>query len=196
MYVNQKCFGLFVSINNVLYCSMGSRHQVITKSLNDNSNVLTMVAGLGCYGSTSNMLWNPRGIFVDTNFDLYVADYNNHRIQLFRSGQLTGITAAGNGSPNITITLYYPTGIILDADKNLFIADSGNHRIVGSGPAGFQCIIGCTGTYGSASNQLYYPWSLSFDSYGNIFVTDSDNNRVQKFMLLNYSLGKKDKLYL
>jgi hypothetical protein len=157
------------------------------KSLNDNSSVLTMVAGLGCAGSTSNMLWNPRGIFVDTNFDLYVADYYNNRIQLFRTGQLTGITVVGNA----TTTLQYPSGIILDGDKNLFIADSGNNRIVRSGPTGFRCIVGCTGIYGSGSNQLYTPWSLSFDSYGNIFVTDTNNNRVQKFMLLHYNLGKK-----
>ena len=45
------------------------------------------------------------GIFVDINLDLYVADYYNHRIQLFRLGELNGITVAGNTSLNTTITL-------------------------------------------------------------------------------------------
>jgi hypothetical protein len=136
------------------------------------------------------MLNTPYGIFVDTNFDLYVADYGNNRIQLFQSGQLSGITLAGATSLTTTITLNNPTGIVLDADKYLFIADNGNSRIIGSGPNGFRCLFGCFGSWGSASNQLYWPCSLSFDSYGNMFVTDLANSRLQKFILLNNTYGK------
>ncbi len=189
MYVGSACYGLFVDINNNLYCSMSNLHQVVTTSLNSVSNVLKIVAGTGCFGSTSNTLNTPRGIFVNTNFDLYVADCNNSRIQLFQSGQVNGITVAGTGSLNITITLSCPTGIVLDADNYLFIVDSGNHRIIGSGPNGFRCLVGCYGS-GSASNQLYYPQSMAFDSFGNIFVTDSSNSRIQKFILLNTTFGK------
>ena len=89
-----------------------------------------------------------------------------------------------------TFTLSCPTGIVLDADKYLFIVDSSNHRIIGSGPNGFRCLVGCLGTIGSASNQLNYPQSMAFDSYGNMFVTDQSNNRVQKFILINYTVGK------
>ena len=82
---------------------------------------------------SSDMLYYPNGIFVDSNFDLYVADGFNNRIQLFRQDEVNGITVAGNGSINITITLYYPSGIVLDADGYIFITDLSNHRIVGSG---------------------------------------------------------------
>jgi hypothetical protein len=164
-------------------------NQVVKIWLGDTATTPTTVAGTGSYGSASNKLSDPNGIFVDTNFDLYVADSGNNRIQLFQSGQQNGTTVAGNGSLNTT-SLNYPTGIVLDADKYLFIVDSGNNRIVGSGPNGFRCIVGCSSTYGFASNQLYQPWSLSFDSYGNIFVTDMNNNRVQKFVLTTNSSGK------
>jgi hypothetical protein len=122
-----------------------------------------------------------------------VADYSNSRIQLFRSGQLTGTTIAGSTSLTTTITLNDPTGIVLDADKYLFIVDYGNSRIVGSGPTGFRCLVGCSLSAGSASNQLNNPWSLSFDSYGNMFVTDRGNSRIQKFSLMNNSYGKYHK---
>ena len=115
--VSSTCYGLFVDLNNTLYCSMNYGHQVVKKSLNDNSSTMTTVAGTGSQGSTSNMLNSPLGIFVDTNFDLYVADRNNNRIQLFRLGQINGITVAGSTSANITISLNWPTNVILDGNK-------------------------------------------------------------------------------
>jgi DNA-binding beta-propeller fold protein YncE len=177
----------------MLYCSLGERHQVIAKSLNYTTNRFLIVAGTGSPDTASNTLDNPRGIFVDINFDLYVADCGNDRIQLFHSEKLSGITIAGNGSSNITITLNCPTGIVLDGDQYLFIVDHNNHRIIRSGPNGFQCLLGCSGSSGSASSALNGPWSLSFDSYGNIFVTDQDNNRIQKFLLSTNSNGKFNK---
>ncbi len=189
MYVNSACDGLFVDINDTLYCSMYKFDQVVKKWLNDNTTTVTLAAGTGVSGSDSNMLKGPVGIFVDTNFDLYVADQFNDRIQLFRSGQLNGITIAGGGLSSTTITLTLPTGIVLDADKYLFIVDLANARIVGSGPNGFRCLVGCFGQ-GSASNQLFNPHTLSFDIYGNMFVTDQLNDRIQKFLLSTNSCGK------
>ena len=176
-------YGLFVDINNTLYCSRYSGHRVDKKWLNDNSSAMTTVAGTGSAGSASNMLNNPYGIFVDTNFDLYVADRSNHRIQLFRLGQTDGITVAGDTSANITISLSYPRYVILDGNKYLFIADTENHRIIGSDENGFRCIVACSMSSGSTSNQLSNPQSIAFDSFGNLFVVDRNNHRIQKFCL-------------
>ncbi len=194
MSVSYPCYGLFVDISDNLYCSMVNLHQVVKRWLGDNATTLTTVAGTGTCSSASNMLCYPYGIFVDTNFDLYVADTYNNRIQLFRSGQLTATTVAGISSSTTTITLNCPTGIVLDADKYLYIVDCWNFRIVGSSPNGFRCLVGCSGSSGSASNQLYYPYSLSFDSYGNMFVTDQYNNRTQKFLLSTNSCGKYENI--
>ena len=190
MYVPQICYGLFVDINNSLYCSMYSKNQVVMKSLNGNSSMWIVAAGTDCSGSTSNTLTNPYGIFVDTDLNLYVADYGNHRIQKFPSGQVDGITLAGSTAPG-TITLNHPTGVVLDADRYLFIVDSYNHRIVASGPNGFRCVVGCSALSGSTSSQLNYPSDLKFDSYGNIFVTDTSNSRIQKFLLIPNTTYRK-----
>ena len=144
---------------------------------------MTTVAGTGSQGSASNGLSYPYGTFVDTNFDLYVADQANHRIQLFRLGQTNGTTVAGNTSPNITISLTSPRYVILDANKYLFITDYGNNRIIGSDENGFRCIIACSMSAGPALNQLNQPRSIAFDSFGNLFVADQNNNRIQKFCL-------------
>jgi hypothetical protein len=189
MYVSSSCYGLFIDIYDNLYCSMHDLHQVVMKSLHSSISMSTIVAGTGCLGSASNMLFNPIGIFVDINLNLYVADAHNNRIQFFIAGQLNGTTIAGNGTSG-NISLHQPTGITLDADGYLFIVDNANSRIVGSGPNGFRCLVGCFFGSGPASNQLSTPFTLSFDGYGNMFVTDYGNSRIQKFLLATNSCSK------
>lgn len=190
MYVKYACYGLFVDINNNLYCSMYNIHQVAMNSLNNNSSLWIVAAGTDCSGASSNQLNNPRGIFVDTNLNLYVADCGNNRIQKFLSGQLNAITVAGSSAPG-TMTLNCPSGVILDGNGYIFIVDSNNHRIVASGLNGFRCIVGCSTVGGSSASQLYYPSDLKFDSYGNLFVVDEGNSRIQQFILLPNTTYRK-----
>ena len=186
MYTDSACCSLFIDTNDTLYCSMCALNQVIKMSLTDGTNITIVAAGNGTSGLSPTMLSLPHGVLVDEDFNVYVADTNNSRIQMFPTGQLNGITIVGNGAPN-TITLTYPTGIVFDAAGYLFVADAGGNRIVGSGPDGFRCIVGCTSVNGSAADQLNVPCSLSFDSYGNLFVTDKINARIQKFLLATNS---------
>ena len=190
MHVNSSCYGLFVDTNDTLYCSILHAHQVVKRSLNDpDVTSISVAAGTGSPGPALNALNQPAGIFVDMNFDLYVADTENNRVQLFLPGESNGITVAGSRSPNPTINLYRPTGVVLDAEKNLFIVDMGNDRILGSSLNGFRCLVGCSGR-GSQSNQLYSPSSFSFDRSGNMLVADSANRRIQKFEYLEKSCGE------
>ena len=178
-----QCYSLFVDINDDLYCSASGLHMVMRKSWRDQSNSFTIVAGTGSSGSSSAMLHTPRGIFVTSSLDLYVADCNNDRIQLFRSGQINATTVAGNGS-NSTMTCRCPMGITLDADENLFIASYFEHRVIVVGPGGNgRCVVGCSSSSGPAANQLNNPTTLSFDFEGNLFVGDGGNVRIQKFLL-------------
>ena len=182
MSVTGACYDIFIDISNNLYCSLYDYHQVAVTSLNDNSTMWNVAAGVCSCGSTRNQLCNPRGIFVDTSLNLYVADCTNNRVQLFQSGQINAVTVV-SASVSGAISLACPSDVAFDADGYMFIVDSNNHRIVGSGPNGFRCLIGCTGTSGSTSSDLYNPSTMSFDSYGNIYVTDRSNSRVQKFIL-------------
>jgi hypothetical protein len=179
MQAGQVCYGLFVDLNDTLYCSMRDLHQVITISLYSTSEVLTILVGTGCAGADPDQLNSPYGIFVNTNFDLYIADCGNNRIQKFQSNQINGTTVPGN------MPLNCPTGVVLDGGENVFIVDSGNNRIIRSQSYGFQCLVGCNVGSGPAANQLSNPQNMAFDSYGNIYVTDRNNSRIQKFIVNN-----------
>jgi hypothetical protein len=189
MNVDGPCGGLFVDINNYLYCSLYYQHTVVKQSLNISVSTSPIVAGSNAEGSASNMLSYPHGIFVTINLDLYVADCNNHRVQLFKFGEINGTTVAINIA-TVIIELQCPTGVILDADGYLFITDRYNNRIIGEAVDGFRCLIGCSGESGSTSDKLSLPFAAAFDRYGNIFVTDHDNNRVQKFTLTTNLCGE------
>ena len=170
-----KCTHMFIDINNKFYCSLKEKHQVMILHIHGNEQKFEI--GNGVSGSTSYLLNQPTGIFVDKNSNLYVADSGNDRIQFFRSKNKNGTTIVGN-SITITYRLKFPTGIVVDKNGNLFIADNGHNRIIISTINGIRCIVGCSGV-----NQLQDPQTLWFDDIGNMFVLDSMNKRIQKFSL-------------
>lgn len=182
MNVNSSCVDLFVDIKNNLYCSATEEHRILKVELNVGTIQPITVAGTGCPGPISNMLHYPHGIFIDIRLNLYVADTDNNRIQLFPVNQLNAITVAGFGS-DADFLLNRPTDIAVDIDSSLFIVENLNHRIVRSTPTGFQCILGCS----DGKNQLQNPQSMYFDAHGNIFIIDMNSNGLQKFVLAQNS---------
>jgi hypothetical protein len=189
MYVESSCYGLFVDTNNSVYCSLHDEHRVVKRSLLDNINTTTTIAGNGTRGNRANMLHSPIGIFVRTNFSLYVADYFNNRIQLFQPGQRNGITIVGSKISE-SLKLRDPTSITVDGNDYLYIVNQGHSNILRLGPHGLDCVVECSGESGSKPNQLNAPFSISFDTYGNIFVLDEENHRIQKFALARNSCSK------
>ena len=186
--INGSCAGLFVDVNNSLYCSSTNNHLIMKMKLNNSESSSIIVGGTGCPGPVPNMLDHPHGIFVDQELHLYVADTDNNRIQHFAPDQKHGITVAGFGARNFFI-LNRPTSVVLDANGYLFIVENRNHRIIRSIPNGFKCVVGCTDDNGGQLNQLNYPYTMSFDTVGNIYVTDFNNHRIQRFDLAIKSRG-------
>jgi DNA-binding beta-propeller fold protein YncE len=187
MFVSEHCWSLFIDTHDQLYCSQDTSARVIRKSLLWNINQTTILAGTGGVGSAADMLYQPRGIFVDLNMTLYVADCANHRVQRFRAGERNGTTIAGNGSSG-TIALNRPLAVILDGNGYLFIADTSNNRIVASGPNGFRCIVGCV----PGMTVVNYPRTIHFDSDGNLLVMIAGSSRLLKFLLATNPCGKQN----
>jgi DNA-binding beta-propeller fold protein YncE len=193
-YYDKPCYGLFADNHNTIYCCLKDLHKVI-KSLKDQREQWKTTAGNGSKGRGLKQLNEPHGIFVDINFDLYVADSINNRIQLLKLGELNGTTVVNNNTLINKVTLKYPTGITLDANNNLYIVDSGNHRIVIAeyNFTHHRCLVGCSAGSGSTLDKLNQPLGMSFDRFGNIYVGDTKNKRVQKFNLATQNCGELSK---
>jgi DNA-binding beta-propeller fold protein YncE len=192
---DESCSGLFVDINDTIYCSQKNRNIVVKRSTKTSGNAWDIVVKysletipIGPFGLITfqrKSLDSPHGLFVVNNFDLYVVDSGNNRIRVFEPGKQEGTTFLDDTVRISEKAIQYPTSIILDFDKNLYVADTGNHRIifVSANKTVHRCLIGCTGTPGSSDDFLRNPVGISFDSDGNLFVADTGNHRVQKFFL-------------
>ncbi|CAF3981380.1 unnamed protein product, partial [Adineta steineri] len=117
------------SISNDLFITNVGGHSVIRWTPGASSG--TFVAGVpGVSGSDSTHLNTPMGIRIDNYMNVYVVDYNNHRVQLFCANSNVGITIIGNGSAgNGATQLNYPRGIAFDSAMNMYIGDLSNARV-------------------------------------------------------------------
>ncbi|CAF3592103.1 unnamed protein product [Rotaria socialis] len=183
MNITSACYGLFVDTEETVYCSIPDEHRVIKRILDGNKTLnYSIAAGTGSRGSAMDMLHIPYGIFVDTNFDLYVADCGNNRIQRFHKENLTGVSVAGNGT-NQTNELQCPTSVIRGLDGYLYILHKGFHVVVSYSDGFFKPV-----PYDGQKSISISPYptilKLNFDRLGNIFVYDWINSSIYKFTLL------------
>jgi len=135
------------------------------------------ISSWGTYGSGMGQLYSPRGIDIDSNGYVFVADTYNHRIQKFDSnGNFIGIL----GSEGIGIGQFKsPEGVAIDPADSVYIADTANSRIQKFSSSGaYESNWGQTG---SQTGSFDCPYGVAINSTGYVYVVDTGNNRVQVF---------------
>lgn len=156
------------------------------------STFVTLAGAQGNAGSTSTLFSSPYDATFDTYGFMYVADFNNHRIQRFPPGSNTGTTVAGFslGSGPSRSELYTPAAITVDANGQMFILDSFNYRVLRwqlGEPLGVV-IAGGRGL-GSTLDRLARSYGLFVDSQSNIYVSENGNHRVTRWLNGNTTAG-------
>ena len=112
------------------------------------------------------------------NGNVYVADWDNDRIQYFTpTGSFKG-TWGTHGSANGRFNC--PTGVAVAPNGRVYVADSGNDRIQFFTAAG--SFLGKWGKWGSNNGDFHSPRYVALSPSANrVYVTDSWNSRVQYF---------------
>jgi DNA-binding beta-propeller fold protein YncE len=104
----------------------------------------------GTDGGLKGEMFQPSGLAVDSGGNVYVADYNNNRVEKFSAsgvfertwGKAVNLTTGGNlctlasgntcqagGVGGLSGEMNQPLGIATDSAANVYVADSGNNRI-------------------------------------------------------------------
>ncbi|RYH29062.1 hypothetical protein EON65_09860 [archaeon] len=156
--------GLFYySPDNVMYIADSSNHVVLAFYVNSNRVVVVAgLVGLGGYSSdgiaTSETLWRPSDVFVDSLQNLYIADTDNQRVRFVSNSTKVMSTVAGTGSFGSTgdgaaatsATIFSPSSVCLDASGNMLIFSIVDNqvRVVSNGiittPVGSASQVGLT----------------------------------------------------
>ena len=174
---------------------------ILMFGINLNSQNIYTYAGNGVAGflgdsaaALSAQINSPDGIAIDASGNLYITEYNNHRIRkVSNTGIITTIAGTGvagyygDGGIATDARLFNPCGIAIDANGNIYFADESNARIRKIDVNGFittitgNGVIGYSGDGGFAINTtLNAPKGVAIDYNGNLYFTDSGNNRIRK----------------
>jgi trimeric autotransporter adhesin len=162
---------------------------------------ISTIAGNGKAGfsgdggqATSAQLYMPAGVAVDTNGNLFIADYVNRRVrEVSANGVIATVAGSGmqgfggDGGPATSAQMYLPAAVALDSVGNLFIADSNNSRVRKVTPTGTISTVAGKDTSGfsgdgsaATSAELQDPVGIAIDAQGNLFIADYSNQRIRK----------------
>jgi len=152
---------------------------------------VTNYNGFDGTGANANF-YQPEGLAVDTNRNVYVADAWNHTIRKITSfGDVTTFAGlAGNpggvDGRGSKARFNRPSGIAVDSATNLFVTDSFNHTIRRITPDGsVATIAGLPGVWGGADGtnsaaRFFLPRGIAILNATNLVVVDSGNQTLRK----------------
>ncbi len=181
----------------------------------DNSNIrkinkagiITRLAGNGnpIYSgdggpATAAGMVKPKGMALDAEGNLYVADYDDNRVRkITRAGIITpfagngyasdpGLGAYyGDGGPATAAELSGPADVAVDGAGNVYISDYNNLCVRKVNPSGIistfagTAVTGYSGDGGPATAAKFLSTAgLTIDAAGNLYICDPVNNRVRK----------------
>ena len=191
--------GITVDAEGNVYVADRGHHRIRKLTRMGAEYVITTIAGTGDEGdededgdigdggaATEAQLDGPRGVAVDVEGNVYVADTGANRIrQIDLEGMITTIAGGEDGGDESVMMarLSVPRGVAVDADGVLYVADTGNNQIHKLDDEGMTAVAGVAGLGdgGAATHARFLdPSAIAIDVDGTIYVTDTGNRRVRK----------------
>ncbi len=177
---------------------------------------MTTIAGTGTACSTptgacgdggsavSATVNQPRGSFVDSSGNIWVADSADNRVRKISPGGIittmagTGTACSpstgtcGDGGAATAAQLNVPRSVLVDPAGNVYIGDFMDNRVrmiaagtqiistvAGTGAACSPTTAACGDGGLATAAQLTGPSGLAMDGQGNLYIADSNDNRIR-----------------
>jgi len=121
--------------------------------------------------SGPGQLRQPRALAVNGKGMIYVADFDNHRIQVF-SPQLEFVKSWGQPG-DLPSQFKQPCGIAIDGTDTVYVADTWNQRVQ---------VFNAEGAYQREwSGPFYGPRGIAVSRAGKVYLADTGNHRIRRF---------------
>ncbi|CAF4574953.1 unnamed protein product, partial [Rotaria socialis] len=161
-------------------------HRNIPADAKWKQNGVTIAGGYGM-GDATNQLFYPKGLFVDDDQTVVIADWGNHRIMQWKNGDTTNgqVVAGGNDEGNGLHQLDRPTDVLIDKETDsLIICDRDNQRVV-------RWSRRSDITQGEILIDNIQCWGLAMDEQRYLYVSDTEKDDVRR-----YQLGEKNGTFI
>lgn len=152
-----------------------ANHRIQVFTFNPTTGAVAFERQFGSYGPGAGQFNNPRDVAIGPLGRFYVADKDNHRVQVFGStgNHLFSFGAFGTANGQMKS----PQGITVDEDGIIYVADTDNNRLQGFTSGG--TFLWKTGTPGSGLGQFNKPMSIQIGLAKRLYVADTSNHRIQ-----------------
>jgi len=193
-----------IAQTRIFYLIADTENHVIRR-VDTTTGIIDTIAGTGNSGYTGDngpaveaRLDKPRGVFVDSTENIYIADTENHVIRKVDATTREISTVAGNGTHGYSgddglaklAQLDKPSGVFVYSSGNIYIADTENHRIrmvyENAGTMEITTVAGID-SHGYSGDgdlaklaELDKPSGVFVDLLENIYIADTENHVIRK----------------
>ncbi|MBU1100073.1 MAG: NHL repeat-containing protein [Bacteroidetes bacterium] len=172
-----------ISINSLGYIYITDTDNNTVYQYNTDGELINSIGGFGWDNFTFDM---PVDVFA-SDLKVYVADKNNHRIQIF-DRNLNYITGLSQDNQDLEINFAYPTSIVVTRTEDILLLDSESSRVIRYNSVGE--VLSIIGDYDAGDYALENPSHLSLLDDDRLMVVDG--NRLIVFDIFGNPISTRD----
>jgi DNA-binding beta-propeller fold protein YncE len=166
--------GLSVDLSGAIYISDTENNRILKFNLNGK-----LIKSIGGFGWEKEQFYTPLDICASSALDVFVADYNNHRIQRYDKDLNYISSLYSDENWDETFQFAYPKSMVVSIHGDLFIIDGENIRLLMLNSFGEPEMS--FGDFSEGKGRLVDPVQITMSSKDRLFVSDSQANKIIVF---------------
>ena len=166
--------GLSVDLSGAIYISDTENNRIL--KFNSDGKLIKSIGG---FGWEKEQFYTPYDICASSALDVFVADYNNHRIQRYDKDLNYISSLYSDENWDETFQFAYPKSMVVSIHGDLFIIDGENIRLLMLNSFGEPEMS--FGDFSEGKGRLVDPVQITMSSKDRLFVSDSQANKIIVF---------------